>query len=411
MGQLRWSLVLGSALLALGAASCAAGSAAPPGATVPTAVVGAPPPNPYAVPAVITKPYVQKVLNALEGVEAKATVDIAAHRAFTPTAAELIRSVTTPSELSVEQTIWLKDIQTGLHNIPAHPGPIVDSVQQVFPSKSACIFASAIRHGASAVTGPPPVHVSYFVLCPLPVSESSGGPNPTPWVINQVGYNSQGLQRGSSINVAEGQMEGTIRYKVSGATPGSQSVRLGGKTPAPAQPLHSTTTTATSRARTPTTTPTRRGPTTTTTTRPKPSATPAQVAASVWVNRGTNLLPSPHPYIAPGKGLAGLALAGYLEVRAPLSATFSDPTRLGTLSVAASAVVYVNWGDGTPTGGPYHSAGGPYPNGTITHYWDHDGTYTITVSEDWTATWTLAGHSGTLSGLQTYGRIPSFPVG
>ncbi|MGH9128738.1 MAG: hypothetical protein ACRDY2_07175 [Acidimicrobiales bacterium] len=147
----------------------------------------------------------------------------------------------------------------------------------------------------------------------------------------------------------------------------------------------------------------------TTTTRPTPSATPAQVAASVWVNQGTNLLPSPHPYIAPGKGLAGLP--GYLEVRAPLRATFSDPTRLGTLSMAASAVVYVNWGDGTPTGGPYHSAGGPYPTGTITHYWDYDGTYTITVSEDWTATWDLAGRSGTLTGLQTYGRIPSFPVG
>jgi hypothetical protein len=33
------------------------------------------------------------------------------------------------------------------------------------------------------------------------------------------------------------------------------------------------------------------------------------------------------------------------------------------------------------------------------------------VSEDWSATWTLAGASGTLGGLQTYGTIDNFGVG
>ncbi|MGH9071548.1 MAG: hypothetical protein ACRDX8_10395, partial [Acidimicrobiales bacterium] len=68
------------------------------------------------------------------------------------------------------------------------------------------------------------------------------------------------------------------------------------------------------------------------------------------------------------------------------------------------------WGDGDSNDGPYDSAGGPYPNGTITHYWDYDGTYDIVVDEDWTATWTLAGASGTLTGLQTEGTIPNFRV-
>ncbi|MGH9071767.1 MAG: hypothetical protein ACRDX8_11525, partial [Acidimicrobiales bacterium] len=97
---------------------------------------------------------------------------------------------------------------------------------------------------------------------------------------------------------------------------------------------------------------------------------PSAVAATVWEQDGANQLPSPHPYIAPGYALAGLR--GYLEVRAPLTAAFSDPTRLGTLTIAATAKLWVDWGDGDSNDGPYDSAGGAYPNGTITHYWDYD---------------------------------------
>lgn len=142
---------------------------------------------------------------------------------------------------------------------------------------------------------------------------------------------------------------------------------------------------------------------------PKPKVvSPGTVAATYWAQDGANQLPSPHPYIAPGYALAGLP--GYLEVRAPLSTTLTDSTRLGTLAIHATASVFVNWGDGGSNDGPYHSAGAPYPNGTITHYWDYDGTYDIVVYEDWTATWYLAGASGHLGGLQTLGSIPTFAV-
>lgn len=140
-----------------------------------------------------------------------------------------------------------------------------------------------------------------------------------------------------------------------------------------------------------------------------PPPPPSAVAASYWAQQGANQLPSPHPYIAPGYALAGLP--GYLEVRAPLTATFTDSTRLGTLTIQATATVWVNWGDGDSNDGPYHTSGGPWPNGTIHHYWDNDGTYAIVVSEDWSATWSLAGQSGTLGGLQTQGSIPKFEVG
>lgn len=185
------SVVLAGVAVSLVAASCS-GPAAPPGATVPDSVLGQPPPSPYAVPKVITKAYVQRVLNALESVESQATVSIVAHKAFTPAAAALIRSVTTPSEYSDEHQIWLNDATSGFANIPAHPRPIVDSVQKVFPSTDTCIFVSAIRNASAAVIDPPPRHVSYFVLH----SGATTSPNPTPWLIDEVGYNSQGLVPG-----------------------------------------------------------------------------------------------------------------------------------------------------------------------------------------------------------------------
>jgi hypothetical protein len=155
-----------------------------PGATVPTAIVG----KPYAVPAVITKPYVQRVLNALEAVEAQATTSIASHHAFTATAATLIQSVTTPNEFNIERKIWLANLKDKV-KIPTHPGPAVDAVQEVFPSTGTCLFASLIRRQGGAIIGPPLPQLTYIVLRVSTTQE----PNPTPWLIDQLGYNAKGL--------------------------------------------------------------------------------------------------------------------------------------------------------------------------------------------------------------------------
>lgn len=181
-------MVLACVPVALVASSCSTGPAVPPGATVPTAVIGQATPSPYAVPKVITKAYVQSVLNALEAVESEATASIVSHHAFTSTAAALIHSVTTQSEFAAERLDWEYDAPSGFSNIPKHPGPIVDTVQRVFPSTNTCIFVSAIRDANAAVINPPPRHVSYFVL----YGGATTSPNPTAWLIDEVGYNPEG---------------------------------------------------------------------------------------------------------------------------------------------------------------------------------------------------------------------------
>jgi hypothetical protein len=100
---------------------------------------------------------------------------------------------------------------------------------------------------------------------------------------------------------------------------------------------------------------------------PVPESTPAAQAAEFWRVVGEDLLPRPAPRIAPGYMLAGKL--AYLEAGTVPFATFEHPTPAGVLRIEARAEGWVDWGDGSPLDGPYDHAGGPWPDGTITHYW------------------------------------------
>lgn len=146
---------------------------------------------------------------------------------------------------------------------------------------------------------------------------------------------------------------------------------------------------------------------------PKPAATargarPGVAAARWWSLVGSRELPDPVPYVAPGWALAGNP--GYLVDRAPATRSFSVPVAgLGTLEVNASSVLYVDWGDGRTTG-PFTAPGLPWPSGDITHVWQSSGTYRVTVTQDWFATWQLGGQSGYLQGLSTTAALSAFGV-
>lgn len=59
---------------------------------------------------------------------------------------------------------------------------------------------------------------------------------------------------------------------------------------------------------------------------------------------------------------------------------------------------------------PFDHPGGPWPNGTITHYWTDVGRYDVRVVQRWTGRWSLAGVGGELAGLVTEGVIEDFLV-
>lgn len=100
----------------------------------------------------------------------------------------------------------------------------------------------------------------------------------------------------------------------------------------------------------------------------------------------------------------------YLVTGSPSSDTFTITLpHVGPVNVKANGYFYVNWGDGTMSG-PYDTPGAPWPNGTITHVWENAGAYDVVVTEVWTATWSAAGRTGTLGGLQTSATMRAFPV-
>lgn len=139
-----------------------------------------------------------------------------------------------------------------------------------------------------------------------------------------------------------------------------------------------------------------------------PAATPALEAADYWRVAGQDLLPKPAPRIAPGWMLAGKT--AYLETGSRSTAHFEHPTPLGLLAIDATATLFVDWGDGGKPDGPLAGPGGPWPNGTITHFWTTARTYDVTVTQQWAATWHLGTSSGELADLTTRGTIDDFEV-
>lgn len=119
-------------------------------------------------------------------------------------------------------------------------------------------------------------------------------------------------------------------------------------------------------------------------------------------------LPEPAPRIEPGYMLAGKL--AYLETGAATAPQrFATDTVLGPLEVVATGELYVSWGDGT-TSGPFAEAGEPWPDGRITHHWSVAGPYDVTVTQRWTAEWSVGGASGTIADLETSATLDDFAV-
>lgn len=140
-------------------------------------------------------------------------------------------------------------------------------------------------------------------------------------------------------------------------------------------------------------------------TAPVVAVNPAVLAVRFWE---TIPLPAPHPVIPPGYAITGKA--AYLVTNGTVTpAPFAQGTALGALSIVAHGSYSIDWGDGAASG-PFGAESQGYPNGTIVHTYDNVGTYTVTVTETWTADWQLGAAHGTLNQLHTQAAIPGFGV-
>lgn len=138
---------------------------------------------------------------------------------------------------------------------------------------------------------------------------------------------------------------------------------------------------------------------------PALAVNPAVLAAQFWQ---TIPLPVPKPTIPPGYAITGKP--AYLVTDGTVDPpSWTNATPLGPLTVTAHGTYRVDWGDGSTTG-PFSAEGQPYPQGSIVHTYDVAGTATVTVTEQWTATWTLGAAGGALQQLQTQAAIPDLRI-
>lgn len=138
----------------------------------------------------------------------------------------------------------------------------------------------------------------------------------------------------------------------------------------------------------------------------RPVLDPVTLAVQFW---RTIPLPVPRPQVPPGYALTGKP--AYLVTNGTTDpAPFVEQTPLGTLTVRAAGSYLVDWGDGSGWQGPYRSEGQAYPDGNIAHVYDYAGAVTVTVEEQWTAQWSLAGAQGRLGGLHTTAVLGGFAV-
>jgi len=189
--------------LSLAAAACQTGRPGnTPQATVPKAVGTNPTPatrtayapaDPYTVPSVITKAYVQKVLNALEVVNAQATDLIVANKALVPPAADRLRSIYTGSEFTAQTAHLLTVISTGVNRtFQSNPGAIVDTVNQIVSADPGCIYLGATRDYSHIAVAPSSPRFTFISLVRRTEPYAQSDFNPTSWVFSFIGYNTDG---------------------------------------------------------------------------------------------------------------------------------------------------------------------------------------------------------------------------
>jgi hypothetical protein len=148
--------------------------------------------DPYAVPPKITAAYVQRVLNALEGVNGAIAREVVSTRTFNNSAAVMLRAITTPDEFSREANLWATEVGGGLNNFVDNPGAVHDSVSSLLSAQSACVFVSVYRNFSAVARTPPPNHLSFIQLVPKAAGNDPQRINPTPWAFGFVGFSNTG---------------------------------------------------------------------------------------------------------------------------------------------------------------------------------------------------------------------------
>ncbi len=165
------------ALLALSSCGGSGAYSAGPTATVPRSTSTT---DPYAVPAIIDVPYLNRVFAALKKVNGDATRLIVANRRITPEAADLLHAVYADDEFKAQAEDWNNLIDGGLKTFRPNPGDRTTHVRQLLIVRSECLALSVDRDYSALAANPEAGASALVSLVPRPPNAV----NPTPWAIS-----------------------------------------------------------------------------------------------------------------------------------------------------------------------------------------------------------------------------------
>ncbi len=179
------------AAIALLVPACRGGdkSEAGPTATVPPAPATTTTTNPYAVPEVIDKAYVERVLAGLDGVVGDIVRLVIATRGIPQDAVDRVKAVYLDREgQNLELAGLSHDVRDGFRAYRENPGDKHSTVTNVLIATPSCVFVEVNRDysevGISQSSKP---SREWIVLKPLDPAQDPHSYNPTPWAFAAIG--------------------------------------------------------------------------------------------------------------------------------------------------------------------------------------------------------------------------------
>jgi hypothetical protein len=146
---------------------------------------------------------------------------------------------------------------------------------------------------------------------------------------------------------------------------------------------------------------------------PRPPAQPTPGGAAALAFEQLVTLPQPTISIPPGYTVAGLRT--YLVIGGPQRLDPEPIDALGySVTLHITSTYDIDWGEDGPDryATRVTSQGGRgYPDGDVFHVYTTKGTYPVTVTQRWTATYEIAGgESGTIADVLSTSATSSLPV-